>query len=164
MEAIKKIRIFITVIALVMIAVGFGYSKMQERGTVPCEVGREYKTRWFSFTVESISRVEKYADYEPDEGFALIDVLISEKCTFQGTTVMSTSDFYLDSEEFEEYVWPIDAIDGTMMPEEFEMKRDDSAQYHMVYEVPGEAENLSLVYEETDEKGKVYRTFVFDIK
>jgi hypothetical protein len=164
MEAIKKLRILITVVAIVMIAAGFGYSKMQGRGTVICEVGREYKTRWFNFTVDSIRRVEKYAGYEPDEDFVLIDVLISEKCTFPGTTVMSTSDFYVDAEEFDEYMWPIEPIDDTMMPEEFEMKRNDSAQYHMVYEVPEDTSGLRLVYEETDEKGKVYRTFAFDVK
>ncbi|MDR3075843.1 MAG: hypothetical protein LBU26_00965 [Synergistaceae bacterium] len=168
MNWLKKLRIALFVFAIVMMTggyiVAYARGEIGGKGTVTCEAGKEYKTRWFNFTIESVKKVDKYAGYEPEKGNVLIDVVISEKCTFESPTTLGTMDFYIDAESFDEYQWPIDPIDDTMMPAEFELKPKDSVKYHMVYEVPSGVNDLKLLYEEEDEKGTTYRTFSMDIK
>jgi hypothetical protein len=131
--------------------------------TVGGKIGREYNTRWFGFTVESARMVDEYAGYEPAEGNALLDVVLSEKNTFDDGISMSSWDFYVDATDFEDYAWPIDAADETMMPDEFELAPGESVKYHVVYEVPAGAEEMSLVYREEDENDKTFRTFSIKI-
>jgi uncharacterized membrane protein YeaQ/YmgE (transglycosylase-associated protein family) len=134
------------------------------KGDVAGEVGKAYLTQWFNFSVLSIGRVEEYAGYEPEEGNVLIDVVIAELCTFDEPIDMGTSDFYVDADSFLEYVYPIDPLDGTMMPENFKLAPKEKKEYHMVYEVPEGAEGLKLVYTEIDASGGEGATFTIDIE
>jgi hypothetical protein len=121
-------------------------------GNVTGEVGITYGTEWFEFTVHSIDEVAEYAGYAPEDGYLLYDVLITEKNTYDAPIPMGTPDFYMDAESFDGYtVYPLDPMSDEMMPLEFELAEDESAEYHMVYEVPEDAAGLKLVYVEVGE-------------
>jgi hypothetical protein len=133
------------------------------KGDVTGEVGKAYLTRWFNFSVLSIERAEEYAGYKPEEGNVLLDVEIAELCTFDEPINMGTSDFFVDADSFLEYVYPIPPEDETMMPKNFMLQPKEKVQYHMVFEVPEDAEDLGLVYIELDEKGNEGSTFKIKI-
>jgi hypothetical protein len=179
----KKIRMVI-VVAAVVIALGSAairYLASQDaggasggtivqsiasmlKGDVTGEIGKEYKTKWFSFTVNSIDRVGRFAGYEPEEGNILLDVVVEEKCTFENAIDMGTFDFFLDAESFEEYIYPLDPLDDTMMPEEFKLAPKERKKYHMVYEVPSDTLGIKLIYKEIDEEENEHATFTINIK
>ncbi|MDR1651054.1 MAG: DUF4352 domain-containing protein [Synergistaceae bacterium] len=133
------------------------------KGSVTGEVGKEYSTKWFSFTVHSVKKVGEYAGYSPEEGNVLLDVDIEERCTFDEDIDMGTFDFFVDADSFLDYVYPLDPRDGTMMPEEFTLEPKESRRYHMVYEVPEDTRGLRLIYREVDETDKEHATFTINI-
>jgi hypothetical protein len=132
-------------------------------GDVTGEVGKDYRTEWFSFNVKSINSVAEYAGYAPGEGNVLIDVLLTETNNFEEALPFGTSDFYMDDISFEEFIYPISPIDDTMMPEEFELGTDESAEYHMIYEIPADTTDLRLMYTEIDETGAEHATFTIPV-
>jgi hypothetical protein len=132
-------------------------------GDVTGEIGKDYRTEWFSFNIVSVEEVAEYAGYTPAEGFALIDVIISETCAFEEAIPMGTYDFYMDSDVFEEYIYPLDPLDDSMMPADFELAPDESVEYHMVYEIPAERDNLVLMYTEVDEDDVEHATFTINL-
>ena len=134
-------------------------------GNVKGEVGKSYSTQWFEFTVESIMAVDSYAGYVPQEGNILVDVFITEKGTFDDAepSPMGTFDFYMDSDTFYDYVYPLDPLDSTMMPEEFDLAYGETVTYHMVYEVPAGLNDLKLMYTEIDERDTEGATFTINV-
>jgi len=132
-------------------------------GDVTGEIGTTYSTQWFEFNVESIEFVSEYAGYTPEEGNTLIDVVVTEEGTFDEPVPMGTYDFIIDQESFEEYVYPLDALDDTMMPDEFELAKGETVTYHMVFEVPENTEGLFLFYTEIDESDTEGATFTINI-
>ena len=133
------------------------------KGNIKGEVGKVYGTQWFEFTIESIEEVGSYAGYEPDDGGILVDVVITEKGTFDEPSPMGTFDFYMDSDTFLEYIWPLDPFDGSMMPEEFDLAKDEVVTYHMVFEVPEGLSDLVLMYTEWDEEESEGATFTINV-
>jgi len=128
-------------------------------GDVTGQVGKTYKTQWFNFTVKSIEIVDSYADYKPKEGNVLVDVVVKEVSTFSSPIPMGTFDFYFDHNSFAEYVWPMDPLNDTMMPEEFSLVKGETVEYHMVFELPKGYADLSLMYTEYDEQENIGVTF-----
>jgi hypothetical protein len=72
---------------------------------------------------------------------------------------MGTFDFYLNSPLFDEYIYPIDPIDDSMMPLEFDLAKNQSVEYHMIYEIPAAVPDFQLMYTEIDETDKEGVTF-----
>lgn len=144
-------------------AVGNAVGQMLS-GNVTGEVGKIYSTQWFTFTVKSIEKVSEYAGYTPQAGFVLYDVVIEETCTFEAAIPMGTVDFYMDDPNYADYVYPLVALDDTMMPEEFDLQPQETAEYHMVYELPEAFTDLMLIYTEIDEEDNVGATFTIHIK
>jgi hypothetical protein len=133
-------------------------------GDVTGEIGEDYRTRWFSFNIESIEEVTEYAGYEPPEGSVLMDVVVTETCVFEESIPMGTFDFYMDAEDFPEYVYPIEEpLDDAMMPSEFELIPDETVTYHMLYEIPARHEKLVLKYTELDADDVEYATFTINL-
>lgn len=133
-------------------------------GDVTGQVGKTYATQWFEFSIDAIELVPSYAGYTAAPGHKLVDVVISEKGTFDDPSPMGTFDFRIDHDSFSEWYWPLDPLDSTMMPEEFYLAKDEEVQYHMVYEVPDDVQGLMLIYIEEDEQGNVGNTFTINIK
>ena len=134
------------------------------KGNIKGETGKTYGTQWFEFTIDSIKAVDSYSGYSAEKGYRLIDVLVTEKCTFDQAIPMGTFDFYMDSKDFEDYIYPINPLDDTMMPEEFDLAPGETVSYHMVYEIPEHAPDLKLIYTEWDEEEKEGATFTIDVK
>ena len=133
------------------------------QGEVTGEIGKAYATKWFEFTVHSINQVDSYAGYSPDEGYTLVDVVVSEKGTFDEPSIMGTFDFYAYSDSGDFYDWPIAPLDDTMMPEEFYLAKDETVNYHIIFEIPEGLSELKLAYEEIDENEDSYATFIIPI-
>ncbi|MDR2779854.1 MAG: hypothetical protein LBB28_01880 [Synergistaceae bacterium] len=184
MGSLKKVRIVVSVIVVIVFAGYLLVDKVRSasdtsggsvsdsigsvvgslvEGDVTGEVGKAYLTRWFNFSVLSITRVGEYAGYSPEEGNILLDVEIAELCTFNEPIEMGTSDFFVDADSFLEYVYPMESKDSTMMPQNFTLQPREKVQYHMIFEIPEDAEDLELVYVEIDEKGNEGSTFMIKI-
>jgi hypothetical protein len=132
-------------------------------GDVTGEIGKDYRTEWFSFNVKSIHSVSDYAGYAPGEGNILVDVLITETNIFEETLPMGTSDFYMDDTSFLEYIFPISPLDDTMMPDEFALGVDETVEYHLIYELPADVTDLRLLYTEIDENEVEHATFTIPV-
>jgi hypothetical protein len=133
-------------------------------GDVTGEIGKDYRTRWFSFNIESIKEVTEYAGYAPQDGNVLMDVVVTETCIYEEAIPMGTFDFYMDADNFLEYIYPVEeTFDDTMMPLEFELAPDETVTYHMLYEIPTEHENLTLKYTEIAEDEAEYATFTIKL-
>ena len=128
-------------------------------GEMTGQVAKAYKAQWFDFTVKSIEIVDSYAGYSPEAGNVLVDVVLEEIGTFSEPSPMGTFDFYFDHNTFEEYIFPMDPLDDTMMPLEFDLAKDVVVEYHMVYELPAGLVNLKLMYTEIDEEENEGVTF-----
>ncbi|MDR3289477.1 MAG: hypothetical protein LBT22_08630 [Peptococcaceae bacterium] len=133
-------------------------------GDVTGETGKSYATQWFEFTVVSITPVAEYAGYTPADGNRLLDVVITEKGTFSDPSPMGTFDFYLDSPSFDDYIYPLDPLDESMMPYEFTLEKGQAVDYHMVYEFPSDFSDLKLMYTEIDETEQEGVTFTINVE
>jgi len=123
-------------------------------------IGKTYTTQWFDFTVESIKGVSEYAGYVPEEGNILVDIVVTVVCTFDDKVPMGIYDFYVDHISFADYVYPLEAREDTMMPEEYFMNKGETVTYHVVYEIPDGLDEVSLYYveiNELDEEGATFR-------
>lgn len=132
-------------------------------GNVQGKVGKNYSTQWFEFRIDYIEEVAEYAGYKPAEGNRLLDVLIMEKCTFDEPIPMGTFDFYLDAAALDEEIFPMDPLDQTMMPEDFDLAAGESVSYHMIYEVPKNTTDLLLSYSEVDEDENIGTLFTIKV-
>ena len=132
-------------------------------GDVTGEIGKTYATDWFRFTIHSIEEVDSYAGHTPADDWILYDVVITETNIFDESIPMGTFDFYMDDPSFEEFIWAMEPLDGSMMPESFDLEPGDTVQYHMVFEIPAEVTDLVLMYTEIDERETEGRTFTIHI-
>ena len=128
-------------------------------------IGTTHKTKWFDFIVHSIEKVDSYAGYVARPGYQLYDVLITEKNTFTDDIPMGTFDFFMQSSNDKSTYWePLEALNSTMMPEDFTLTPGQSAQYHMVFEIPSNVTKLELIYIEFDIGGNQGNTFTIKVK
>lgn len=130
---------------------------------VACTIGQEYQTKWFSFQVHSIDKVASYTGYSPEAGFVLYDVLLSITNTYEQSQPFGTYDWYMDEVDWPSYIYPLDPLGEEMMPDDFELAAGQTAQYHMLFEVPDEKQGLQLIYQETDYNDNLYNTYVIQI-
>jgi hypothetical protein len=177
-SAVKKLRIALIIVVIVVVLVpgvirvisrtSEGEGTLEAigsylKGDVTGEVGKRYSTKWFQFTVKSVEKTQEYAGYEAEDENILVDVVVTERCTFDETTDMSKDDFYLDEESFPDYIFPIDPFDDSMMPAEFQLEPKEEREYHMVYEIPADTTGLKLVYIEQDIEGNIGATFTINV-
>lgn len=120
------------------------------------KIGSEMKTEWFTFTVDSAEVVTDYAGYSPASGNVLVDVVVTETNTTSSAQPMGTFDFVLDDPaDTEYYQLPLDPLDDTMMPTEFELAAGQTVTYHLLFEVAEDSTDLKLQFTEeyTDSSG-----------
>ena len=132
-------------------------------GDITGEIGVTYATDWFDFTIDSVKKVGEYAGYAAESGYQLVAVKITETGTFDEPSPMGTFDFYMDSVTFDEYVYPLEALDDTMMPEEFMLAKDQTVSYYMIYEIPEDFSDLKLIYVEVDETNATGNVFTINL-
>jgi hypothetical protein len=126
-------------------------------------VGQTYNTKWFDFTINEITTAEVYNEYlPPDESYQFVVVNITEENTFGEALSMSCWDFKLEAEgmkESDEYAREDFKDDPKVMPTSFELAPGSSVEYQLVFCVPKEIHDISLVYLEIDEDNKAGSTY-----
>jgi hypothetical protein len=142
-------------------ALGVGGELLE--GDVIGEIGKDYRTQWFTFNVISVTKVAEYAGITAQPESELIDVVIYEKNIFNKNIPMGAPDFYMDAPSLTDFISPMEPADDSMMPMQFELAPGESASYHMLYEVPVDTPDLVLQYIEVDELGTEGATFTINI-
>lgn len=132
-------------------------------GQADGRIGDIMKNTFFQYTVKSAAIVDEYAGYTPEDGYILVDAVVDTKNVFTESIEMYDTDFQIQwGDGDEDYGYPIAALDDTMIPDTYELRRAESKEYHCVYEVPEGSTNFSISYLEqfTDgSEGDVF--FVF---
>jgi len=133
-------------------------------GDVTAEPGKTYATKWFEFMVHSIEKADAYMGYAAEEDHQLYKVLLTVKSIWDEPIPMGLFDFYMDSPDFTEYIWAIPPLDGTMMPEEYNLEPNKTVQYAMIFEVPADTAGLALMYTENYKGGEDGATFAIPVE
>jgi len=153
-----RIKKALALVLLVLFA-AVGLASCSAPSEVVIEVGETYQTKWFEFTIDSIEKVDAYAGYEAAEDHELYLVLVTEKNIVNYEIDMGTFDFCMDDDTWPEWIWGMDPLDDTMMPEHFLLEPNETAQYYMLFEVLEDTPELMLLYTERDEEGNIGTTF-----
>lgn len=133
-------------------------------GEVTGEIGTEYTTKWFTFTVDSMSTSYSYGDYTAEAGNILVIAHITEKNISGATQPFGTFDWFVDDTTLADYIYPLEPMNDDMMPESFELSDGETASYDVVIEFPEDLANPFLMYIEADDQGSTYDTFMIPIK
>lgn len=128
------------------------------------ELGDTLSNIFFDFTVNSAEAVDSYDGYSPSEGNRLLVCSMTLENTFGDALPMYDSDFQLQWGDGEEdYAWSVDPVQtddsgmpaNDQMPLEWSMADGAVETYDLLFEVPADVNDFSLVYLEqyTDEDG-----------
>ena len=128
-------------------------------GDVTGRVGKEYTTKWFTFTVDSMETVASYDDYTAAEGNTLLVAHITEKNISGSSQPFGTFDWLVDDDSLAEYIYPLDPFNGDMMPASFTLADGEEASYDVVIEYSTSLANPFLMYMEVDDQGDTYTSF-----
>ncbi len=122
-------------------------------------IGDVMENAFFNFRVEEAFVENSYGSYEPEDGNVLVNVTLWLENTFGEAIPMYNMDFMLHwGEESGEYVYGLSELAGAhseIMPDEFYLEKGQDATYHLIYEVPKDVEEYSLLYWEEYEDGYV---------
>ena len=129
------------------------------------EVGKEYSTKWFTFTVDSMSTTQSIPEYSANEGNLLLVATITQTNTSGARQPFGTFDWFVDDTSLPDYLYPeeLNSVNSTMMPDEFWLSDGESATYTVVIEFPENLASPFLVYIEVDENEQTYATFKIPI-
>jgi len=161
-------RIFVILIGIVALFMFTGCAALisQFYPTVEIEIGNRHSTHWFDFTIHSIEVVEGYAGHTAVYGHQLWKVDITQTGTFHEPVPMFDTDWFMDDDSFRAVLFPHPQFEGReeMMPEAFWLPRGQSERHIMLFEVPMHTTNLTLSYEEMDDRYIVWSHFVLDLQ
>jgi hypothetical protein len=135
-------------------------------GDVVGKVGTKYETKWFSFTVNSMTTGTTYQGYSAASGNTLVISNITITSTSSTPQSYGTFDWRVDDDTLAEYIYPMDPITGVkdMMPASFELSQGQTATYNVIIEYPSSLPSPVLMYIEAGESGTRYSTFVIPIR
>ena len=133
-------------------------------GDVNGQVGQEYATKWFTFTVNSMSTGTSFAGYTAGSGNKLVIANITITNTFGSAQPFGTYDWFVKGDGSTEEIWPLSPLNNTMMPDSFMVNDNETVTYDVVVEFPSDLKNPMFMYTEVDEKGSVFTTFKIAIK
>ncbi len=107
---------------------------------------------------------ESYEGLSPSSDMQLVLVTVSIVNTFGETLPMFNTDFQIqwhdlgDKEEDYSFAF-VDEASATLMPETFSLKKDERVSYQMIYEVPQQARQFSIAFQEFFEDESIGDTF-----
>lgn len=130
-------------------------------------VGTVFRTVFFDYRVDSVAFPSEYEGYIADDGMQLVDVKITIKNTFGEELPMYNCDFQIQWHDLgdgdEDYDFGIEMDDSdTVMPFDYSLADEATCCYHIVYEVPAEAEEFSISFQEffsDNTEGDVFFTY-----
>jgi hypothetical protein len=127
-------------------------------------VGKGYETRWFQFTVDSMTTASSYEGYTADAGYILVIAHVTETNIFGSTQPFGTFDWFVDDSTLTDYIYPLDPFTDDMMPDSFDLRDGETASYDVVIEYPADLANPYFMYIEADEEDNRYATFKIPIR
>ncbi len=142
---------------------GVGQGLVQEiTGHATGEVGKSYKTQWFTFSVNSLDAVTEFEGSTAPDGYVFLVADVTEKNTWEAdeSIPMYASDFELvvgDETFFAEIPWS-----ENMMPEEFELAPDEEITAPVAFLIPADTKDVKFIYVEIDENNDVGVTFTIN--
>lgn len=155
---LNRIRLWATAALVAVLLVGCEKTPQ----TYHSEPGQAQKTVFFTFTVDDAEQVDEFAEYEPVAGNQLVRVDVTEQGTFHKELTMYAYDFQLHFGD-SEYADPLMGLeDDSLMPAEFSLQKGDEVQYSLLFEVPEEYEEFSLIYLEQFSDGSSGDLFSVD--
>lgn len=130
-------------------------------------VGTVFRTVFFDYRVDSVAFPSEYEGYIADDGMQLVDVKITIRNTFGEELPMYNCDFQIQWHDLgdgdEDYDFGIEMDDSdTVMPFDYSLADEATCCYHIVYEVPAEAEEFSISFQEffsDNTEGDVFFTY-----
>jgi len=131
-------------------------------GDVTGKVGNEYATKWFNFTVNSMSTNTSFAGHTAADGNKLVIANITITNTFGTPQTFGTFDWFVMGDGSAE-IYPLPPLNNSMMPENFEIKADETVTCDVVVEFPEDLKNPFFMYTEVDEQGSVFASFKIPI-
>lgn len=141
-----------------------GSSSETISGEVTGRIGQEYSTRWFDFTINSMTTSESFEGYTAASGNTLLIANITITNTFGKTQPFGTYDWLLDDDSLADYISPMNPLSDTMMPESFDLPDGETVTYFVVFEYSSSLANPCLKYIELDENKTAYATFSIPVK
>ena len=157
-------------------------------GDVTSNVGTEYQTKWFKFTVNSMTTDTSYGSYTAASGNQLLVTNVTITNSLDDQQSFGTWDFWYVStgvfrfnndlplyspmsplndntvqanSQMEETGMTI--LNNQMMPDNFFLSPGDSATYDIVIEFPKDMSSPYFIFTELDENNKIYKSFMFPI-
>jgi hypothetical protein len=135
-------------------------------GDVTGQVGNEYQTTWFKFTVNSMETASSFEGYDASSGNTLLIANVTITNTFGSTQPFGTFDWFVDDGSMNAPIFPIDPLDGvaSMMQDSYDLQDGQTVTYDVVVEYPSNQTNLYFMYIEIDAQQNIGTTFKIAIK
>ena len=133
-------------------------------GDTIIKVGKTYKTRWFSFTIESLDTDTKYGSHTAASGNTLVIAHITLTNTSGSSQPFGTFDWLVDDDSLTDYIFPLSPLNDKMMPEEFDLEDGKTVSYDVVIEYSADLKNPYFMYIEEDEYGARYSSYKYSLK
>lgn len=132
--------------------------------------GEEISTAWFAFSVEEATRTQQYQGYTAQQGETLVVVELSLKSRYDQAIPMFDTDFQLSWQGMEpqdQRCMPVEHYCQEQLPTEYELQPRENLEGVAVYEIPEEAQNLVLTFQEVfddgTQEGKLGETYAVDL-
>jgi len=139
-------------------------SPQQLSGDVTGQVGTLYATKWFTFTVNSLTTAASYDSITAASGNTLAIANVTITNTFGSPQPFGTFDWFVDDDSLTAYIWPDAPVNANMMPESYTLNDGDTVTYDVVIEMPANLASPFFMYKEVDENSNVSATFRIPIK
>jgi hypothetical protein len=136
----------------------------QLSGTVTGNIGVLYATKWFTFTVNSMSTNASFENYNAADGYTLVIANVTITNTFGATQPFGTFDWFVDDESLTRYIYPLDPLGSNMMPTQFDLNDGDTVTYNVVIEYPSDLADPYFMFVEVDEENNLGAAFRLSIK
>lgn len=117
------------------------------------QVGETASTYWFEFALQSVETADRYAGHEAPRGSRLVLCQMSIESTFDGSVPMGQGDFILmwaDPEDLgsQKAAFPLAQYTDSQLPDEYDMEEGEVWEGLLIYELPEEAVQAELMFEE----------------
>lgn len=106
------------------------------------DVGERMENVFFAFTVNSVERTDTFggAGSQAPAGYDYLVVNLTIENTFGDTLPMFDSDFWIEwGEGDDEGCYPVEVVDDSQLPAEYEIEADGTTTGNLVFEIPEDA-------------------------
>ena len=118
-------------------------------GYAVADLGEEMRCHFFGFTVNSAYRTASYEEATPAEGNSFVVLELTINNPYDEELSMYDSDFVLFyNDDTDDYSVTADYIADSQLPAEYQIEKGGSRTGDLVFEVPTESANFSLLYQE----------------